>query len=1119
MMVTVAVYQSQQSGTIEWTTLALGPLNQSQRGPSAVKVQRSLTEALKRAAREIPGPAWAQLRLPKGLQLQRQRLDLTLDDAGGKAKFTGTFPLVLEKRWINAETRIDVVYHPLRQGEWFPLGEGESLRERAELYFRKAWARLDSTTISNLQTDGKDRLRVLSLQLTPPSLLDQLPDRKQSIWDDLDPNLFQKGGKRKKEGGFKVLRKVGADQTQRAADGTLPLGMARELYRAQLEALLGGRERRPTLVVGPPQSGKSTLLARWIDDLLQAEGYAAHRNLDRVTHVWAISGRRLIAGMSYLGDWEQRCLELVADAQRHRVILLVDDIHTFGRLGRSRESDRNLAELFRGPLTRGELILVGECSSEQLTLLEDDAPSFAALFTQVHIKATGQSETLRMMVHEARALERTQWISFDPLIHQQVLELTASLYPAAAFPGKALDLLRELARRSGGGSRKARCRVGANELLAAVAASTGLPVELLAPQGALTIDELREGFERHVMGQREAVDTAAELVLRIRANLTDPRRPYAVYLFTGPTGTGKTELAKCIAAYLYGSTERLLRFDMGEYGGADATARLAGDRHQPRGLLTEQVRQQPFCVLLLDEIEKAHPAVLNLLLQVFDEGRLTDAAGTTSDFTHAVIILTSNLGARTHAAVGYEEDERSHRHERAQAVRDFFPPELFNRIDRVVPFAPLDAAAARRIAAKELGELLARRGLAERNIFVYPSDGVLDRVVAAGFDPLYGARTVKRYLERHIGSLLANEIAATPPASLRVFHLYTGGTAAGGTKLHSEMLSEAAMLGSELPLEPLFELPVRELADRLPGTLDYLDSLLADEALQRLAERLRFHLGEHNRGEGGHANALFNLDSLRGQLRQLRGRVGYLHLKKRSDRRQILQCLAEVVFLKRALARVEDAEQHAIFIELSHVGLTRRAHRFHRRPAGLLESLTEAYLGQQLLRCEFEGWALRDADGRLREGDDGRPTFRESEHLILRIFGLGALDFFGGERGCHSWRSLSQGTDVLRVDVRPAKDDESPLSLLRQHLAAERTFRRALEAGGDTLPENPLGLLPLARSYRFDPPAEGKPAADLELEDYLLGYAGTQRVRSIADGLHRIWLLRMSRQEGAEQSS
>ncbi len=668
--------------------------------------------------------------------------------------------------------------------------------------------------------------------------------------------------------------------------------------------------------------------------------------------------------MSHLGDWERRCLEVVEDARARSVILVVDDLAHFGSIGRSRESDRSLADFFGGPIARREVVMVGECTEEELRRLTQDAPAFASLFAPLHLAPTTQAETLRLLIREMRALERRHRTTVSPHTLRAILDLGGSLLSARAFPGSALDLLRELAAAHEGGTTT----VLPHHLLALLSKKTGVPEILLGGEEGLDAEKVEAALGGRVMGQDEAVKVAASLVCRVKAGLVDPRRPYGVFLFTGPTGTGKTELAKSLAEYLYGSASRLLRFDMSELSGADAPARLAGDRWRPEGLLTQRVLEQPFSLVLLDEIEKAHPSVLHLLLQLFEDGRLTDAGGRTAYFHHAVVIMTSNLGARPRAAPGFGDPDLGALQDVARAVREFFPPELFNRIDRIVPFRPLTPEIAARVAERELDLLSRRRGLAERSIFVDVGPGVAEAIAQDAFVARDGARSIKRFLEDKVGSRLAAAITEGTPAAMQLLRIRAG--SGGGLAVTREALVEASPTEARFGLAPLIDLPLARLKERLPALLAFLDAIDTEGELARLSERIRFHLAQQ--GESEHADAVYDLDAMREAIHAFRARVEDLRRRGDEDphelaevlrlsrstsrergapepryrlfrsgamlvtgrplvKQEVLACLAEGWALRRALRRIDDPSQHAIFVEVSRAADPRRSRPLRRR--------------------------------------------------------------------------------------------------------------------------------------------------------------------------------------------
>jgi ATP-dependent Clp protease ATP-binding subunit ClpC len=549
------------------------------------------------------------------------------------------------------------------------------------------------------------------------------------------------------------LRRRDAHELLESIGRKLPVDRARArplLERSaqlrMLSGLLESTERNSVLVVGEEGAGKSALLATWLDQM---------RQLRRVPAVYATSGAELMAGMSGLGEWQERLGRVLAAAELVDAILYIED---FSELTLERRGD--MAGFLRTAVEQRRVRVVGELATRLVDESARRQPGLLAAMTRIVVPALNASHTRAVL--DAHALFHQQTEPHRASLGSSALraleDIAARYLPYEALPGGVLrlyDEVRGLDRLRTGSEREP---LTAEAVYRWFSVRSGVPLFLLREDVPLRAAELRDKLDAQLVGQDEAKRQVIDTLCIVKARLAPLGKPLASFLFVGPTGVGKTELARSLASILFADDQRLVRFDMSEYADGDAATRLIRGRDNEQGLLTRKVREQPFCVVLLDELEKAHPAVFDLLLQLLGEARLSDAKGRTAFFHNAIVIMTSNLGTAQRSVRGF--DAREAATDYRAAIREHFRPELVNRIDRVVAFTPLSREQIRPVVELLLKQVARRRGLAEAGAMLHVTEPALVELAERGFSPAYGARGMRRHLEQALTAPLARLCSA-----------------------------------------------------------------------------------------------------------------------------------------------------------------------------------------------------------------------------------------------------------------------------------------------------------------------------------------------------------------------
>lgn len=556
--------------------------------------------------------------------------------------------------------------------------------------------------------------------------------------------------------GKQPLERFTRNLNEEAREGRIDplIGREKELERV-VQTLCRRRKNNP-LLVGEAGVGKTAI----------AEGLATMIVEGRVpdilknAQVFSLDLGDLMAGTKYRGDFEQRLKAVLKElAERDNAILFIDEIHTIIGAGSTSGSSLDVSNLLKPALASGQLKCIGATTYQEFRRVFEKDHALTRRFQKVDVPEPSIADTVAILKGLKARFEAHHGVRYSAAALSSAAELSARFINDRSLPDKAIDVIDEAgaAQRILPASRQKKT-IGKAEIEETVARLARIPPRSVSNDDRAALKTLERDLKNVVFGQDTAIETLARAIKMSRAGLGHTQKPIGSFLFSGPTGVGKTEIARQLAFTL---GIELVRFDMSEYMERHAVSRLIGAPpgyvgFDNGGLLTEQITKKPHCVLLLDEIEKAHPDIFNLLLQVMDHGKLTDNNGREADFCNVILIMTTNAGAETmqKSVIGFAA-KREAGDEMAE-IRRLFTPEFRNRLDAIISFRPLDSASIQRVVDKFLTQLEAQ--LLERKVEAQFSDELKAWLAAKGFDPLMGARPMARLIQDSIRAALADEL-------------------------------------------------------------------------------------------------------------------------------------------------------------------------------------------------------------------------------------------------------------------------------------------------------------------------------------------------------------------------
>jgi ATP-dependent Clp protease ATP-binding subunit ClpC len=636
----------------------------------------------------------------------------------------------------------------------------------------------------------------------------------------------------------KLLDQFGRNLTKLAAEGKLDPVVGRETEIERIMQILSRRTKNNPVLIGEPGVGKTAVVEGLAQRIINSDVPELLKN----KQIYTLDLAALVAGSKYRGEFEERLKKVMKEiTQRGDIILFIDELHNLVGAGAA-EGAIDAASILKPALARGELQTIGATTLDEYRKYLERDSALERRFQQIRVEEPTIEQTVEILRGLRDRYEQHHKVQITDEALQAAADLAYRYISDRFLPDKAIDLidegasrmrmksltsppanrefeeeiestrrekeqaienqefekaaaLRDQERKLAGKKRELeeeweagdsieRPAIGEEEIADIVSMWTGIPVFKLTEAETQKLMRMEEELHKRVIGQHPAIEVISKAIRRSRAGLKDPKRPTGSFIFLGPSGVGKTELARTLAEFLFGDDEAMIRIDMSEYMEKHAVSRLVGSPpgyigYDEGGQLTEAVRRKPYSVLLLDEIEKAHPDVFNILLQILEDGRLTDAQGRTVDFRHAIVIMTSNIGAaeiarNTPLGFAVSEDETGITYDDMKnrimgELKKVFRPEFLNRIDDVIVFHKLQKDEIRQIV--ELLLVRIRESMAERELQLELTDPAKDLLVDKGWDPAMGARPLRRAIQRYIEDPLADFVLReqlTPGATVVV---------------------------------------------------------------------------------------------------------------------------------------------------------------------------------------------------------------------------------------------------------------------------------------------------------------------------------------------------------------